>query len=201
MPAQDLAMTELIPLLTYSLVMSSTPGPNNIMLTASGANFGYRRSLPHILGIAAGHGPQIFFSCLGLGAVFHTWPVLHQVLRIVGAAYLVVLAWKLAGSAVGHRDMERPLSFWQALSFQAVNPKGWVKAVTVATVFMPPGMGVLGGSALVTAISIAINLPCVSMWALFGVAIRRLLVQPLHRKLFNAIMASSLVVLAIALML
>lgn len=194
-------MTELVPLLTYSLVMSSTPSPNNIMLTASGANFGYRRSLPHILGIAAGHGPQIFFTCLGLGAVFQAWPVLHQVLRIVGAAYLVVLAWKLAGSAVGHKDMERPLSFWQALAFQAVNPKGWVKAVTVATVFMPPGLGLLAGSALVTAVSIAINLPCVSMWALFGVAIRRLLVQPLHRKLFNAMMASSLVVLAIALML
>jgi len=192
-------MTELLPLLTYSLVMSSTPGPNNIMLTASGANFGYRRSLPHILGIAAGHGPQIFLTCLGLGALFEAYPVLHQVLRIAGAAYLVVLAWKLAGMAIGDKDMQRPLSFWQALAFQAVNPKGWVKAVTVATVFMPQGMDVPQASALVTAISIAINLPCVSMWTLFGVAIRRLLTDPRRQRIFNVIMAASLIILAIAL--
>lgn len=192
-------MTELLPLLTYSLVMSSTPGPNNIMLTASGANFGYRRSLPHILGIAAGHGPQIFLTCLGLGALFAAYPVLHQVLRVAGAAYLAVLAWQLAGMAMRDKDLQRPLSFWQALGFQAVNPKGWVKAVTVATVFMPQGMGVLAASALVTAISIAINLPCVSMWTLFGVAIRRLLTDPSRQRVFNVIMASSLLILAIAL--
>lgn len=201
MPATDLAMTELIPLLTYSLVMSITPGPNNIMLTASGANFGYRRSLPQILGVSAAQVPQVFLACLGLGAAFQAWPVLHQTLRIAGAVYLVVLAWKLAGSAVGRKDMERPLSFWQGMSFQLLNPKGWVKAITVATVFMPPGLGLLAGSALVTVISIAINLPCTSMWALFGVAIRQLLTRPFHRKLFNAMMASSLVVLAITLML
>lgn len=194
-------MTELLPLVTYSFVMSSTPGPNNLMLTASGANFGYRRSLPHILGIAAGHGPQIFFSCLGLGAVFQAWPVLHQALRVVGAAYLVWLAWRLAGSSVGHRDMDRPFGFWAALAFQAVNPKGWVKAITVATVFMPSGLGLWPAAALVTAISIAINLPCVSMWALFGVAIRRALTDARQRRAFNAIMAASLLALAIALLL
>jgi len=192
-------MTELIPLLSYSFVMSSTPGPNNIMLTASGANFGYRRSLPHILGIAAGHGPQIFFTCLGLGTVFATFPLLHQVLRVIGGLYLLVLAWQLARSAVGTRDMPQPLSFWQAMSFQAVNPKGWVKAVTVATVFMPQDMDVLAASALATGISIAVNLPCVSMWALFGVAIRRLLTDSRRRRAFNVIMAASLVVLALLL--
>lgn len=193
-------MTELLPLFTYSLVMSSTPGPNNIMLTASGANFGYRHSLPHILGIAAGHGPQIFLTCVGLGALFENYPVLHDVLRVAGALYLVVIAWQLAGMSMAKRDVQRPLSFWQALSFQAVNPKGWVKAVTVATVFMPQGMGVLAGAALVTAISIAVNLPCVSMWTLFGVAIRRLLTDPRRQRAFNVIMAASLVILAIALL-
>lgn len=189
-------MTELLPLLTYSFVMSSTPGPNNIMLTASGANFGYRRTLPHILGIAAGHGPQIFFTCLGLGALFEAWPMLHQVLRIAGAAYLLVLAWQLAGSALREQAMPKPLTFWQAMGFQALNPKGWVKALTLASVFMPPGLGVVGGAALVTAISIAVNLPCISAWALFGVAIRRALADPRRRRAFNVIMAASLVVLA-----
>jgi len=190
-------MTELLPLFSYSLVMSSTPGPNNIMLTASGANFGYRRSLPHILGIAAGHGPQIFFTCLGLGAVFAAFPLLHQALRVVGGLYLLVLAWQLTRSAVGTQDIQEPLSFWQAMSFQAVNPKGWVKAVTVASVFMPQGMGVVAASALATGISIVVNLPCVSMWALFGVAIRRLLTDSRRRRIFNVIMAASLVILAL----
>lgn len=194
-------MTDLLPLLTYSFVMSSTPGPNNLMLTASGANFGYRRSLPHIFGIAAGHGPQIFVTCLGLGALFQAYPMLHQLLRIAGAAYLAVLAWRLAGSAIGQRDMPQPLTFWQAVAFQAVNPKGWVKAITVATVFMPSGLAPLPGAALVTAISIAINLPCVSAWALFGVAIRRLLADPRRRRIFNAIMAATLLALAIGLFL
>jgi len=193
-------MTELLPLFTYSFLMSSTPGPNNLMLTASGANFGYRRSLPHILGIAAGHGPQIYLSCLGLGALFAAHPSLHALLRIAGAAYLVVLAWQLAGSAMGRQEMARPLSFMQAVSFQAVNPKGWVKAITLATVFMPSGMGVAEGAALVTAINIAINFPCVSMWALFGVAIRRALTDPRRRRIFNVIMAASLVLLALALL-
>jgi threonine/homoserine/homoserine lactone efflux protein len=190
-------MTELLPLLTYSFVMSSTPGPNNIMLTASGANFGYRRTLPHILGIAAGHGPQIFLTCLGLGALFEAWPPLHTALRVAGAAYLLVLAWQLAGSAVHERAMPRPLSFRQAMGFQALNPKGWVKALTLASVFMPPGMGVLAGAALVTAVSIAVNFPCVSAWALFGVAIRRMLDDARHRRVFNVIMAASLVALAL----
>lgn len=194
-------MTDLLPLLTYSFVMSSTPGPNNLMLTASGANFGYRRSLPHILGIAAGHGPQIFFACLGLGALFQAFPMLHQALRIAGAAYLAVLAWRLAGSAIGQRDMQQPLGFWQAMGFQAVNPKAWVKAITVATVFMPSGLALWPAAALVTAISIAINLPCVSAWALFGVAIRRLLTDPRRRRVFNAIMAATLLALAIGLIL
>lgn len=192
-------MTELLPLMTYSFVMSSTPGPNNLMLTASGANFGYRRTVPHILGIAAGHGPQIFLCCLGLGTLFVAFPVLHQILQYVGAAYLVYLAWRLAGSAIGRAEMQRPLSFWQALAFQAVNPKSWVKSITVATVFMPPGMAVLPAAALVSVIAIAIGVPCVSMWALFGVAIRRLLTDPKRQRVFNAIMAASLVVLAIML--
>ena len=192
-------MSELLPLLTYSFVMSSTPGPNNIMLTASGANFGYRRTLPHILGIAAGHGPQIFVTCLGLGALFEAWPVLHTALRLAGAAYLVVLAWQLAGSAVRERALPRPLSFWQAMGFQALNPKGWVKALTLASVFMPPGMGVVAGASLVTAISIAVNFPCVSMWALFGVAIRRALTDPRRQRAFNVIMAASLIALALTL--
>lgn len=192
-------MTDLLPLLTYSFLMSSTPGPNNVMLTASGANFGYRRTLPHILGIAAGHGPQIFFTCLGLGALFAELPALHGTLRIAGALWLAWIAWQLVGSAMGRTQLQRPLSFGQAMAFQMVNPKGWIKAITLAAVFMPAGLDPATGALLVTAISIAVNLPCVSMWALFGVAISRWLTDARRRRAFNAIMAASLLILAVSL--
>lgn len=192
-------MTEFLPLLSYAFLMSSTPGPNNLMLTASGANFGYRRSLPHILGIGAGHGLQIWLTCLGLGALFAAYPQLHSGLRFAGALYMVFLAWKLTGSSIaGQTDkVARPLSFAQAAAFQAVNPKSWIKAVTVASVFMPAGWSAAGGALLVAAINVAITVPCVSMWALFGVALRRLLTDPARRRVFNVIMAASLVALAL----
>jgi threonine/homoserine/homoserine lactone efflux protein len=192
-------MTELMPLLTYSLLMSSTPGPNNLMLTASGANFGYRRSLPHILGIGMGHGLQIFLTCLGLGALFATYPQLQTGLRFAGAAYMLFLAWKLTGSSIsGQADgLARPVSFMQAAAFQFVNPKNWIKSVTVASVFMPAGLDAITGALLVLLITIAINFPCVSMWTLFGVALRRLLTDPARRRVFNVIMATSLAALAL----
>lgn len=191
-------MTELLPLVTYSIVMSSTPGPNNLMLTTSGANFGFRRTLPHILGISAGMTVQTIVTCLGLGSLFVAFPALHDVLRVAGALYLLVLAWKLAGSAIADVSLARPLSFWQAAAFQAVNPKSWIKSITIASVFMPTGMGIVPGTLLVTVITVAIGMPCVSVWALFGVAIRRLLTDLRRRQVFNVIMAGSLVVLALA---
>ena len=191
-------MTELLPLVTYSIVMSSTPGPNNLMLTTSGANFGFRRTLPHILGISAGMTVQTIVTCLGLGSLFVAFPALHSVLRVAGALYLLVLAWKLAGSAISNVSLARPLSFWQAAGFQAVNPKSWIKSVTIASVFMPTGMGIVPGTLLVTFITVSIGMPCVSVWALFGVAIRRLLTDLRRRQVFNVIMAGSLVVLALA---
>jgi len=191
-------MTELLPLLTYSLVMSSTPGPNNLMLTASGANFGFRRTLPHIAGISAGMLVQTALTCAGLGALFDAYPLLHGVLRIVGALYLVVLAFKLTRGAAAEVSLARPLSFMQAAAFQAVNPKSWVKSVTLASVFMPPALDVASGTLLVTFVTVAIGVPCIAVWALFGVAIRRLLTDARRRRMFNVIMAATLIALAVS---
>jgi threonine/homoserine/homoserine lactone efflux protein len=192
-------MTELLPLLTYSFLMSSTPGPNNVMLTASGARFGYRRTVPHILGIAAGHAPQTYLSCVGLGALFAEWPLLHDVLRWAGAAWLVWIALRMLRTTTGSANPQRPMRLQEAMAFQMVNPKGWVKALTTASVFMPAGLDVATGAALVTAISIAVNLPCVSMWALFGAAIGRWLGDTRRRRAFDVIMATTLIVLALTL--
>ena len=190
-------MNELLPLVTYCFVMSSTPGPNNMMLTASGANFGYRGSLPQILGINAGGFVQTLLTCLGLGALFTAYPMLQTVLRFGGALYLLVLAWQLTRSAAGDARLARPVSFGQGALFQAVNPKSWLKAVTLASVFMPPALPPLAGALLVASIGLVIGFPCISMWALFGVAIRRLLARPGWRRAFNAIMGATLAVLAL----
>src|SRR5438445_3744113 len=158
-------MTELLPLMTYCFVMSSTPGPNNVMLTASGANFGYRGTLPQILGINAGGFIQTYVTCLGLGALFVAIPMAQTTLRVAGASYLLFLAWKLTGGAVGEAQLPRPVSFTQGAVFQAVNPKSWVKAITLASMFMPAGMSAALGALVVSVIGLAIGFPCISMWA------------------------------------
>ena len=190
-------MTELMPMMTYCFVMSSTPGPNNMMLTASGAHFGYRGSLPQILGINVGGFVQTFVTCLGLGALFVAYPVLHTTLRFAGAAYMLWLAWQLTGGAVSDAQPARPVSFTQGALFQAINPKAWIKAITLASVFMPTGFSVPVGALLVAVIGLVIGFPCISMWALFGVAIRRFLTDARRMRVFNVIMGITLAALAL----
>lgn len=189
--------SELLPLATYCLLMSSTPGPNNMMLTASGANFGFRGTLPQILGINAGGFVQTFVTCLGLGALFTAWPVLHTVLRLAGAAYMLWLAWKLTGGAMGEAQHARRVGFAEGALFQAVNPKSWVKAITLASVFMPEGLSPVPGALLVATIGLVIGFPCISMWALFGVGIRHWLTDARRQRAFNAIMAATMALLAV----
>lgn len=190
--------TDLLPLMTYCFVMSSTPGPNNVMLATSGAKFGYRGALPQILGQTSGGAVQTFVTCLGLGSVFVAYPVLHPLLRVSGALYLVYLAWKLSASALGEARDSKPLTFVQAALFQAVNPKSWVKSITLASVFMPVGLSAPVGALLVSVLGLLIGLPSASLWALFGVAIRRLLTDPRKQRIFNLTMGAMLVALAVS---
>jgi threonine/homoserine/homoserine lactone efflux protein len=190
-------LTELLPLMTYCLVMSGTPGPNNVMLATSGANFGYRGALPAILGIQFGVFIQTIVTCVGLGSVFIALPQIQQILRIAGAVYLIFLAWKLSGASLAEGQAPKQVSFTQAAIFQALNPKSWVKAVTIASVFMPAGLSPLAGALLVAVIGTFIGTPCSVTWALFGVAIRGLLKDPLKRRIFNYSMAATLLVLAL----
>jgi threonine/homoserine/homoserine lactone efflux protein len=190
-------MTELLPLMTYCLVMSGTPGPNNVMLASSGANFGYRGALPAILGIQFGVFVQTLAVCIGLGTVFIAYPVIQQVLRIAGALYLMYLAWKLSGASVAEARTATPISFGQAALFQALNPKTWVKSVTLASVFMPVGLSAVNAALLVAVLGTLVGFPCSSMWALFGVTIRGLLRDPRKRRIFNLSMGATLLVLAL----
>lgn len=193
-------LTDLLPLATYCFLMSGTPGPNNVMLTASGANFGFRHTLPHIMGVVVGNAVQTLVACLGLGALFAAYPQLHAVLRVAGAAYLLFLAWRLARSSMPDATSARPLTWAEAALFQAVNPKSWMKAVTLATVFMPPGLQVMEGALVLAVVGFVVGFPCISVWAMFGVAIRRTLRHPRRQRVFNAIMASTLALLALTLL-
>ena len=194
-------MTDLLPLMSYCLLMSGTPGPNNVMLTTSGANFGYRATLPQILGILLGGFVLTLACCLGLGQLFLAWPLAQQVLRIGGALYLLFLAWKLSGASMAQGSaLHRPLGFAHGALFQFVNPKNWLKAVTLASVFMPAGLPPLQAALLVGLISVVMGFPAISMYALFGVAIRRQLERPGVQRGFNLCMGGALAVLALLLL-
>jgi threonine/homoserine/homoserine lactone efflux protein len=190
-------MTELLPLMSYCLVMSATPGPNNVMLATTGASFGYRGALPVILGIQAGVFVQTMLVCAGLGSLFVACPMAQQVLRIAGALYLMFLAWKLAGASVAGTGTPKPVSFTQAALFQALNPKSWLKAITIASVFMPAQGNMLASALLVSMIGTMVGMPCSVMWALFGVSIRSVLKASRSQRIFNLAMGTILVILAV----
>lgn len=191
-------MTDLLPLMTYCLVMSGTPGPNNVMLTTSGANFGYRNTLPQILGIVFGGFVLTAACCLGLGTLFIAYPVAQQVLRVGGALYLVWLAWKLTGARITEAGaLSRAPGFVHGALFQLVNPKSWLKAITLASVFMPDWLAPWPAALLVATLGALIGFPAISMWALFGMGIRRVLTQPQAQRLFNLAMGGTLLVLAL----
>ncbi len=196
-------MLELIPYFTYCFVMSVTPGPNNVMLTASGATFGFRRTMPQMLGIGLGCGIQIMLVSLGMGAVFEWLPQIQEVLRWVGAAYLVYLAWRLmqAGLVVGEAQARaRPLSFIESAAFQFLNPKAWMIAVTTATVFLPKTLSPFLGALYLSGVLVLANIPACTIWVLFGASMRRLLTSDRLRQIFAGILAMTLVLTAAAML-
>jgi threonine/homoserine/homoserine lactone efflux protein len=186
-------MVDPLPFATFSFVMSITPGPNNIMLTASGATFGFRRTLPHMVGICLGCGVQLLAVCAGLGAVFSLWPQVQTVLRWLGAAYLVYLGWKMLKARLGDaKENARPFTLTQAALFQALNPKAWIMSLTAATVFMPRQLGVLVADTYMVGTMVLMTLPSIAVWVLFGTSLRALLTQPGARLTFNVVMALAL---------
>lgn len=191
-----------MPLVAYCALMSGTPGPNNVMLATSGANFGFRRTLPHMIGINAGVFSLTAIVCMGLGAVFTRYPMVHSVLKVAGSLYLVYLAWRLVGATVSdHAGTAKPLSFAEGAAFQLVNPKSWMKAATIATVFMPTDMNTVQAALLVSTIGWIVGFPMIALWTMFGVGIRRFLSSPKRLRIFNAVMGLSLLALAVRLML
>ncbi|MEO1689799.1 MAG: LysE family translocator, partial [Pseudomonadota bacterium] len=174
---------------------SITPGPNNLMLMASGANFGFLRTLPHMLGVASGFVAMTVLVGLGLMQAFEAAPWLYDLLRAAGAAYMLRLAWRIAHAAPpqeGEAPRGRPMTFLAACAFQWVNVKAWAMAVTAIALYAPDRT--LPSLALVAAVFGAVNLPSVGLWAVLGVQMRRVLTRPSRLRAFNRGMAALLVV-------
>lgn len=182
----------LAALVTFAFVTSVTPGPNNMMLLASGVNFGFRRTLPHMLGISFGHSLMVALLGLGLAGLFTTWPALMLILKILSVVYMLWLAWKIAHSGEPQaREAAVPFGFFQAAAFQWVNPKAWAMALGAISAYAAGGgvMQVL----TVAGVFCAVNLPSVALWAGAGEALRGLLKVPARLRVFNWTMAGLLI--------
>lgn len=180
----------------FAFVSSITPGPNNTMLLASGVNFGFRRSMPHALGISIGFMLLVIAVGLGLGEVFKVLPWAYTLLRYVGAAYLLYLAWKIAtsgGMSESNDEHGKPMTFLGAAAFQWVNPKAWIMAIGAISTYTPM-QGYFTNVVVIAAVFAIINLPSVGVWAACGTLLRNVLKEPRWLRVFNWGMAALLVI-------
>ena len=183
-----------IALAIFSFASSITPGPNNLMLMASGANYGIRRSLPHMMGVGIGFVFMVLMVGIGLVQIFESVSWSYLALKIISAVYLLYLAGRIATAAApgeGEAESGKPFTFWQAAAFQWVNPKAWTMALTAVAVYAPSQSLLAGG--LVAAAFGSINLPCISLWTAMGEQLRVVLTNPRRLRAFNITMALLLV--------
>jgi threonine/homoserine/homoserine lactone efflux protein len=176
----------LLAFAAFALVSSITPGPNNLMLMASGANFGWARSMPHALGVSIGFMLMVFLVGVGIGQVFQSFPVAQTVLKALCATYLLYLAWKIATAAppsAETRATAKPFTFTQAALFQWVNPKGWSMALTAIAAYAPTQDPAL--IAFIALVFGVINFPVIGLWMGMGVQMRRVLANPKALRVFN----------------
>lgn len=181
---------DLMPLATFAFVTSITPGPNNIMLAASGIGFGFMRTVPHILGVSFGFGLLVLLCALGIGALIVAAPATYFALKLFGSAYLLVYAWRLRALSFDPdaARASKPMSFGGAALFQFINPKAWVMGVTSAAAFMPPAQPIAAAALTLSSVYAAINLPCIVAWAGLGALLRHYLSDPRWRRWFGGVL-------------
>jgi threonine/homoserine/homoserine lactone efflux protein len=181
----------VLPLLVFTLTAASTPGPNNILLSANGAHFGFRASMPFVLGIRLGNIFLVLFLSLGLGVIFSRYPEAQQSLKIVCIGYMLYLTMKIALASPSNDtdNKSKPLSFWHGAGFQFINPKAWMTGLTCISAFT------LAGDAYFTSVFMVILAWSITgtfaslLWVLCGVAMQKLLTTPTHWKMFNVTLA------------
>lgn len=192
--AGDMSPELLIALVTLCFVSSVTPGPNNMMLLSSGATFGFRRTVPHMVGISAGCVVMVLLLGFGLAGIIGRLPWLYRLLHILSAGYLLYLAWRIATSVgVGGRSAgARPLTPLDAAAFQWVNPKAWAMCLGATTSFARPDH-LTGDVILIATVLALVGFPAITLWAGGGTVVRHLLDRPKALRAFNLVMAALLV--------
>ena len=178
--------TELfVGLITYYFIMFMTPGPNNAMLAISGIKFGFKKTIPHMIGIPIGHFVQIISVCFGLGVLFQKFPEIQYILKFLGCAYLFYLSYKMFGSfSFQEQDSSsgRPMKIYEALLFQFLNPKAWIVALTVVTVFFPIEENFIKATLFVSLSAPLMCIFSVITWAGFGYSIRTFISNKIHKR-------------------
>jgi threonine/homoserine/homoserine lactone efflux protein len=179
----------------FAFASSITPGPNNMMLLSSGVNYGFKRTIPHMLGISSGHLVMLLAIAAGLDQLFQLFPLGYQIMKGVGFCYLLYLAWRIALSTTPLKRGEtkgHPLGFFGAALFQWVNPKALLMAITYFSNYMPIDTSNTFIFATCLMFTV-INLPCLSLWVMLGTQLERVLSQPRQRQIFNLVMALLLI--------
>ena len=186
---------EYLAIILFAIATCVTPGPNNAMIMASGLNYGIRRSIPHFSGIVLGFPAMVVAVGLGLSTVFDQYPVLHILLKLIGAAYLSFLAWKIATAPVSelNETAGKPFTFIQAAAFQWVNPKAWVLAVGATATYTIVGESYALQVVTIALIFMVFGAPCIMLWLWFGASLKSLLQNPQSVKFFNYTMACLLI--------
>ncbi|WLH10998.1 LysE family translocator [Pseudomonas hefeiensis] len=188
----DLAV--LLPFLIFAVVMTGTPGPNNAMVLVCGARSGVLRSIPLVSGIALGVGLQFAVLGLGLGVLFDAVPGFHIALAILGTGYILWLAWKIAtsGPLELHQETRPPMGLIGGAAFQWINPKAWTLSISAAATYIPVENHLLNLT-IAAALLTTVTIPCVGVWAIAGVALRRVLTRPNLALIFNMGMSITLI--------
>jgi len=187
-------MELFLALFLFASSTTITPGPNNIMIMASGLNYGIKNSIPHLLGICFGFPSMVILIGLGFSVVFQQYPLIHEIIKILGVIYLLYLAWLIASSSPTSLENDNsPLNFIQAALFQWINPKAWVMATGAVSVYTAQSNDVLLQVAIIGLTFFIVSFPCVGIWLFFGSALKKVLKSSLHQKIFNVSMAILLV--------
>lgn len=187
------SLTMLVSITSFALAGVLTPGPNNIMLLSSGLTFGYRSTIPHMMGVMLGFSIMVVLVGLGIGAVFETFPVIFTVLKVVGISYLFWMAWRIANSKgeidTKNSQSSKPFTFLQAASFQWVNPKAWFMAITTTVSFVTnPKIGFMQ-VLVISFIFMICGFISTNTWTLGGVYLKKFIKNTLHVRIFNITMA------------
>lgn len=186
----------LLSIIMFSFVMSVTPGPNNIMLLASGAQFGYQKTLPHIFGILIGVASLLACVLLGLGLLFERYPELYDLLKMLSSGYLLWLAWKITTASTeaisldATQNKNRPMTLLRASFFQFVNPKAWAMSIASISSFTLAGELYIESGLWIMLCFATTGFIAISLWTYLGVRIAQCLTGPKRKKIFNHTMGA-----------